>query len=458
MRKFPKRTLSAAALENRPAHYDQDVREGEGEGVVVEGIPEEIVELNEAATEVELVENDREELEAAAEALEALMVIGNGTLGERGMTPQTAAIFNHSFEHHTARLGIKAPTVGLESFGGSQSQLQATRAALESVSSVLEDIWQWILDVIQSARKRMRDYYERVWAAAPRQISQAEKLIEKMGSLTTKKEDSKVKISASIATKLSIAGKFQATGVSDGLAAITPIAENLYNGYTGRVTAWATEVTSKVADIKYGSDAEFTTSIEAVNLDVKAIYNTDSVATDSVGNDKRFSGTEGIAITKSSELLGGKAVFLQLADADAADFGAAIAALEKTRYFIDSFAEKEQKVEGEQEFEPIPIADAVSICQAVANNAKILMKFKRDFEKTDDVKKKALAAQKKAKAGATKAKDLSTENQTLAGKAAKLLGKVPTMIDQPNQAFSSYLLGTGSTALGFAQKVSAAYK
>ena len=86
------------------------------------------------------------------------------------------------------------------------------------------------------------------------------------------------------------------------------------------------------------------------------------------------------------------------------------------------------------------------------------MKFKRDFEKTDDVKKKALAAQKKAKAGATKAKDLSTENQTLAGKAAKLLGKVPTMIDQPNQAFSSYLLGTGSTALGFAQKVSAAYK
>lgn len=456
MRTFNNRGISAASLEDRPAELQVDEPVIAQSEPVAEGVPEEIIELNEASDAVDEKHEDVVELVDAAESLEALRVDVQSTLGERGLNPQAAKFMRHSLEAITSRLDIPVSMPSQEDFGTATSQTQATRVSLESMSSVISKVWEWALNLLESAKKSVLDYYNRVWAEAPRQIKKASELRTKAAANTGKAEESTFDPGTGLANKLRIGQKVE--NVSAGLGKLEEISGKIFKDYSAAATTWASNVTTAIAGLKYDSDEAFTTSLAAVEgVAPNAVPS--GFADKAITGDKRFAERDGLAYHGSDELLGGQMVVKQTANAGAdATFRQKMDVISNNTIRVDAADADAKKIEDSSKTALPDIAEIVKICEGVEKVAGIVGDFKSNWEATAKVKSEAIAKLKGAKSALGKSDKLSSENQSAATVAIKLIAAIPSVMDQPTQGFSKYVLGTNSSSLSFAAKALAQYK
>ena len=122
--------------------------ESEGADDVVEDlrgddtVEGEMLEVQEAASDVQLDEEAVEELEEAAEGLEAIALSLESEMANGGLDPQAAQFAAHAIDAHTKRLGVSSSIVpSMESFGGASGKLQGTQVSLEGLKDILAKIW-----------------------------------------------------------------------------------------------------------------------------------------------------------------------------------------------------------------------------------------------------------------------------------------------------------------------------
>lgn len=457
MRRFnpQNRLQGAAALESHPTDGANGVGSDADVVAIPEGVPEEIVDLNEASEVVEGDESDTSEIEAAIEGLESLRVVMMGSLQEQGMTPREALTMNHAIESYTNRLGIRFEMPSQEQFGGTGPRSHATTVALEGLGEMLTKLWNWLVEQITKAKKNIIDYYERVWAEAPRQIKKLEALRDRAAAATKAPEDKEVELSKGLCAKLNISGKVE--NLQAHVKALSTVSDKLFTEYLDGAVAWAGQVTDATTALVFTSDEAFTTSLEAVRK-IRPLAVPSGLA-DKAASEDIAKGVEGVELKMSELLLGNKAIVAQIASTDdKSSIRDVIDAIAKNQLRLQDGVAEQPKFDSALKI-TVPAANALKdLAVEAAEVATKVQSFKRNWTKSDEAKTKALSKIKGIKSKIGSAKDLTSENQTAASSALKLLSAVPTVVDQPNQGFTAYLLTTNAAVISYLETCLAKYK
>lgn len=456
MRNFARgnvRLHGAAALESHPETGEPS--ENTEVVVVPEGVPEEIVELNEASGVIEQDDNDSAEIESAIDGLESLRVMVAGSLQDQGLTAREASFVNHAMESYTSRVGLKVTMPSQEAFGIDGSRVQATRASLEGLGETLTKLWNWLVEQLTKAKKNIIDYYERVWAEAPRQQKKLEALLDRAGAITKASEDKEVEISKGTAQKLIVDAAIPALPAA--LEALSGVATKLFEEYLNSAVTWAGDVGTAVAALDFTDDAKFTASIAGVTK-IAGVAIPSGLA-DSPATGEQFEGADGVTFTKGDTLLGNKIVVVQHAAApQGAGVRDLVEAIGKTQIRIQDSVKEPKKLDAALKVSTPSSGDLKSVANAALKLAGQVQSFKRNWTKSDEAKSGALSKLKAVKSKVAGAKDLAAENQSAANAALKLIGVVPAIVDQPNQGFTAYLLSTNAAVISYLETCLAKYK
>lgn len=456
-RMFGRGALSSrAALEGRPVGDPEE----NAEVVETTAVPEEILELNEAEEEVTAIEDDAAEIDEAAEALESLRSYAVSALEDRGLTPREAVLINSQANLHLKRLdeSMVMAMPSQEAFGGEDGKrLQSTRVSIEGLKDQLIRLWDWLVGLFNDAKRSAVDYYQRVWAQAPRQAKTLEGLLDKIDA-STKTPDSdknKVKLSKTMVAKLSVDGKMD--GLPANLGKVQGVADALFTGYVDKAVAWAGDVTERVSGLDFSDDEKFQATIAKVT-EIRPVELPAGLLTKEATG-KQFEGVEGVTFRRSEILPGDQAVVGQIATV--AEGGGAreiIAAIGKNQLRMQDMREDGKSEVSEKEETVASLADLKNVAQAALKLAKTVEAFKRNWEKTDTAKSSALSKLKPLRSKLNTAKELSGENQSTATAALRLIGAVPGVVDQPNRGFSRYILNVNASVISYLEKSVALYK
>lgn len=427
-----------------------------GETVLVDSVAEDIVEINEAADVVDEHEEVTEELTETAEGLEAIALSIESTLKSGGMGADAAMFATHAINAHLQPLGIKNTLPSVESFGASATKLGQTQVGLENLKEKIKEIWEYIKNLITRMRKAVMDYYNRVWAAAPRLRKRAEAIRAKADGITTAAKKDEVEVSAGLAAKLAIGDKVP-TDFAAQLGVVEKVAETLFSKYVTDAIAWAKRVEDAVGQVKFESDEAFQSSAAALgNIEPLVVAGLADQAVAS--GDKRFEKLgEGVTVKRSADMMGNMAVFHHSMTGSKGDLRSELAALQKAHYYLAASTDAKLEVKADK-LATMKKAEIVAAADKVAEIAVLIEKFKRNVDESDKAKEGALRAGDKVSSAAAKASDkLNAANQSTAGSVVRLLQHVPSVIDQPNQKFSQHILAVCGSVLSLCEKSLAQY-
>lgn len=418
---------------------------------VPEGVPDEIVELNAADQDIANDEADADTLVAAIEALESFAEPVQASLGDRGLTPREAQFMNLSLEAILCKpLGIKFTMPSMEAFGAEGgSRIASSRIVLEGFKETMQKLWQWLVDLFTSAKKRIVDYYLRVWDQAPRQIAQLEQLRDKASAITSAAKNKEMEVSTGLVAHLGIAGNID--NIPAKLGAIGKVADSLFKTYVEKAEAWSADVATAVSSLDFSDDTKFTAGLDAVTklspLDITAVGLTFK---DVGADDKRFKGAQGVTFKTTEPLMGDRAIVAQIATAPASgNTRELIAAIGKTNLRVDAATDDVKKIESSVKMAPLPAKALEDIASAAIDVAVKVKSFKAKWDTANKTKDTVLSKLKSTKSKMAGADKLSSENQSAASSALKLLAAIPTVLDQPNQGFVSYLMNANVAVIKY---------
>lgn len=416
--------------------------ESEGADDVVEDlrgddtVEGEMLEVQEAAADVQLDEEAVEELEEAAEGLEAIALSLESEMANGGLDPQAAQFAAHAIDAHTKRLGVTSSIVpSMESFGGASGKLQGTQVSLEGLKDILAKIWAKIKSMLQSVKRKLKEYWLKMFDAAPKLVKRAEAIQKKAQGTTGTAKEKTVKgplkalhIGGKAPNLVKALGDVQGELVQDGKEASKAAIKA-----SDMMASIMEGVASKPEEID-GADAK---------LNGLGIAKGGSAL-------KRFG--EGMEGELGQELPGGKAFYTVHASDDSA-----VRRMATLRAGIADHAEKAKDVESTGDFSVLSLNDIDKVCDIVIKLGNNIVDYKRDWEAREKaLAKLEKAGDKLAKSG--KGDDLSSEQQ---GKVKKLMAAASNMGKSGftgAEAAQGYVMNTARAALSVCEKSLSQYK
>lgn len=410
-----------------------------------------ILEVQEAAAPVAETETAIDELTEVAEGLEEIADAVEAAVEDGGLATGAAEMLTLATESYTRRLGLEsAPVASLESFGGASNRLQATRVSLEGLRETVENIWNAIKQQITKWINALRDYYQRVWAAAPKLRKRAEELKAKIDGLDGKSPKEKKVAAGGIVKALHISGKFPAdlgaeikkfgalidTMIKDGNKNNVKFAEDVATAAAGfDAEKGVATVTALMKDI----NAKFTKHGSGVGGKLTAVTGDDRFGKDQT-------------VERTAEMPGGKAVFFTSrtsASADAKAFGADVIASSSVK--VLPVAKKEPDL-ANAEMEVLDIAAMRAVCEAVVGVADSIESYKRAFEDADKAKSKLIEAGDKMAKTIKSAKELQGDDKAAANAVFKMLQALPRVITATGDVAVTQGLNVSKAALAAVEK------
>lgn len=176
-----------------------------------------MMEVSDAAEEVEAVDSAIEEAVEGAEQLEEIAQIAEGSLDNGGMDETSAQLMETAVESIYNRLGVvTSAKMSLESFGTKGTRVQSTKLAIEGIKETTKAIWDKIIAAIKSMWNSISTWFAKLFDAATKMSERAKKI--KAGVAAAKDKTAKeAEVSGSFVKKLTLQGKTNGSGVVTGL-------------------------------------------------------------------------------------------------------------------------------------------------------------------------------------------------------------------------------------------------
>lgn len=195
---------------------------------VADETPEtEVTDVVESEQEVDAADTASDELEDAAEGLEALRASMESSLAAGGLTKEAARFANIAANSYTKRLGLSSSIMpSMESFGASD-RLEATKISMEGIGETLKKIWEAIKSLAQRVWNAIVNFFKSIFGAAERLERRAKALDKLAGKLTGDAKKSKITVSARLASRIALGDKVDASanGAKDLVKAIETCAK-----------------------------------------------------------------------------------------------------------------------------------------------------------------------------------------------------------------------------------------
>lgn len=211
---FGRRFGLVAALENEDLELPV-------EGEAADSAESSMLEMNEAAADVDAGTDAVEQTSADAEQLDAIADTMEASEETGGLDETSAAIAEVAVEAIYARLGVtrRKPLPAMESFGSSSTRLRSTKLAVEGIREMASKAWAAIVEFC----KKIKDFFVRLWKfitdSAYRNEERAKKLAAKSGKIGSTPKEKEI-AAGSFAKALTTGGKFEAGKIATGLEEI----------------------------------------------------------------------------------------------------------------------------------------------------------------------------------------------------------------------------------------------
>jgi hypothetical protein len=105
----------------------------------------------------------------------------------------------------------------------------------------------------------------------------------------------------------------------------------------------------------------------------------------------------------------------------------------------------------------MPATSIVKVAEEVGNMATMVEKYQKAWQDQDRLKDSAIKAGDRLAKDGEKAKDLNAANTGIVSATVRLLQTVSSVVDQPAQQFTSYVMNTGAAFLTVCEKSLAQY-
>lgn len=412
--------------------------------------------------EAEVAENEQalDEAQDVAAGLEAIANDLEAFVKDGGLDAKGAVMMQRAVNAYTSRLGFaKAPVASVESFGGATSRITATTASLEGIKEIIRNVWEWIKKQINAVRTKLKDYWLKNYAVAPRLSKRAEAIRAKATAAASKtiKKGEKVTLSAEV--KALHVNKAFPTDLAAAYSDVKAVAENVFNT-TSKATLDAAEAYADMVNkMAFKDDAEFGTSVQgfvnannAIRSKVVGSFSTLTVdAGDTRYNDREVFG--------SKEVMGGQRVVITYTKAGAANTPKdAVDKLVSVTAGMMPVRAKEDTLRDEVSIDPLPTSKITSICDEIIGVADLVAKYAQGYANHERAKDALLKAGEAFNKEASACEELSAANNTLAKRIVDGISAYSKLVDQPMVGFSGYVLRTSAAVLNVCEKSLALYE
>lgn len=428
------------AMENEEVNTPE-VAEVEGGA---ENLETDLLEVQEEAAEAEAHEAQVEETVETAEALEGIAISLEACAANGGLTKDAAHVVGLALDHMYKSVGIQKHAMpALESFGQTSSRVGATQLALEDLKEKIKEIWAAIKKAIINAYNWVRERFLKVFGAAAKLEKRAKALSERAENTPASKPTEPTIESERLVHALHIGGDTKK--VKDGL-------ETLKKLVTDELTTDTKAIEAAKDALVNPEDVQGATLFAALISFPKSVQQ-------NVVSDASAAGfgaqPEGTTLTRSQELLGGKAIIVRTSTAKDAKADAALAAAAKIRASVGEYDPKAKKP-SKTKLDTLGASLAGEIADIVVEIAKTVAAYKQALNKIESAKKGLISAIDKA--GNDLSKDDSEDKKALGAAASKFAAALPTILDSLPTGLSTLALTAGKSACDYVELSLKQYK
>lgn len=398
-----------------------------------ESVEQSLLDIEGEAADGEQLAADTEQAVETAEALEAIHEQLTLSAANGGLDKYAAAAIDTSLRYMYRSIGAKPVAMpAMESFGGTSTRIQATTIALESIAEQAKKIWEKIKQAIAKAFEWIKNFYAKVFDGADKLVKRSQQLEGKVQDLQGAPAEKQV-TSSRLVTALHVGGS---VNVPANLSKTDEAIKQIFGAAESENVVAATEA------VKFLSDANVVAKVLEFKLPAYKLPGMSDASSAGFNAPKA-----GLAVFRSGELLGGKAL---LAFAPKADLSGkeAIAAYAAKHTEIGNFNPKAGDPKGDK-LPTLSPEDMVKVCKSVQDMGDALVKWRATSAKLDSLRKEILGAVDKAAAASSKDdKEANKENlahmRTLATAAART-------VDQPAVSASKWAVNTGNALLQYVE-------
>ena len=417
--------------------------------VAIDDVSRQTMEVNDAAEELDAAEFEQEELGEVAEALESLIADATGSL-ESGGLDATAAHFAYKAANFAlGRIGHQIQVPSAESFGGSASRLKQTTVSVEGWKETLKSIWDAILNTIKKIAEFFKKFWNNKLSEAARLKTRADAMFARADKEAPK--DGSIDVAAA---KFHIGGKLPTKG-DDLRDSITDVVEMTKLAVGQRAkdnNAYLDELAAKVNAIDVSSDIKFGETlapvIEVAKKGVPAFEGWKDSDDSSYAKLKE----EGLSVTESAELPGGKRIRLVRVGGglSSAQPKALFTAFGKQTISVDSVGEAPKE---NGKMAPLTKDQIKAFAKSLSDAMSAIINAKNAFKDASDLADKIEAVGKKFAGSAAKADSLNEANKAIMSSGLGTLVKsVGNLSSKGIKEISSYATAYTTIVLDLCDK------
>lgn len=397
------------------------------EAAVIEGgddsMEAELLDTQAAQTEVSNTEEAVEELEEVHAGLESIARELQTSVQDGGLNGQAAQYLQLATEAYTVRLGMEQRMIpSLESFGGTTDKLAATKISLEAVKDTIRKVWDAILRTIRRIRAMIKNFFLRVFNAAGKIKQRAEALKAQASKVSGNAKEGEIDVGGA-ASALAVGGNFP-SNLAGEMNVCVSLADDIFTSFHDKMVnacnAFATGLSGagteaeKLAGLIDGFSPELPSDMKAAE-----------------------SSEEGVLARESSELPGGKALYIAVRAKNGA----------KAKPFEVNIVEKSKAGNVKSTISTLTGADVVKVCDAVIKIAGSIEAYKSKWQTAEgavnNLTRAGDAFTKKVEGGA------GGEN---AAQTARVINVLTQSVDAAQSKLSGYLLGVCKAALAVSER------
>jgi hypothetical protein len=422
-----------AAMENNKDTPEDDKKVGDN----AESLETDLGEVKEAAAEGDQNQADTDEAEDTAAALEGFRVALEGYQSQGGISQEAAHFLTMQFTREAERVGITETSKlmpALESFGGSNSRMQAGQIALENLKETIQRVWKAIVEQIKKAASWIEGYWNKVFGAA-------EKLKKRATALADAGRNANGTIKETTWENDRLAKELAINNVPP--TAILQNVKDLKEVLSAVVTRGAA-ITNTVGEEAVTAVSELNgENISKIAAACQPIIGTDVSDAEARGV---APAPAGMKLVVSKELFGGQALFSRVPSEGGSDITASTKVLGQTLYSVGKVS-KNVKEPTSKKFATLKGPDAASIAELVGEIADELLAYRKNVPKLKDLQKKLGSAAEKVANSAGQEEDEGKRKQLAACQSIATASN--RLFIQPGASFSKFALDKSKAVLDY---------
>lgn len=231
------------------------------------------------------------------------------TLADGGLTAEAAVMARAAIDGTVAPLGANVKSPNLESFDEDGGRMAATQFSLESIGSILKEIWEGIKNFVKKYAEKLRKWFSENLSTAARLEKAAEALADKADAKSGTPKETKLSMNASFQRNMSTAkGDISVSDTETGLKYLAKLLDG--SSYDGATDTLADALIDTLDGLDVEKKLVDTSDISAPSDNAKKAM-TDALELKSVANDKRYVQTGTSEYLVSKPILGRKAFVLR---------------------------------------------------------------------------------------------------------------------------------------------------